>query len=259
MPSLFTCKTCGAKVEGFAPFMAHARAHVERGEATPVGRHGEKGKRGKAAPVGDDPPPAVERPLPDDPEAPPWFVQDVPPHLTAAGEPVDDDDPAIAGRVSRERLRVELDQPLLAEIIRNLSVVLSDWDGAGEAGQFSRIEAGQLAMLLHEPTLDLVDRYFGGNVNRFRLGIAAVIILLGKGRVHAKAIRARAAERRAAGEAVDVEILAAQSAAAQPTPMEVTGLAPVSSNGHTPPAEPLDPIAQLAERQRRDRTRGAAE
>ncbi len=147
---------------------------------------------------------------------------------------------------------------MLAEIIRNLSVVVSEWDGAGEAGVFSRIEAGQLAQLLHEPTLDLVDRYFAGNANRFRLGIAAVIILLGKGRVHAKAIRLRAAERRAGVEAVDLDIIAAQSAAAEVRTVDADGLAPVSSNGHTPPPA-RDPIAELAERQQRARTAGSGE
>jgi len=273
MASVFTCRTCGATVEGFGPFMAHNRAHVAAGEAEarpwrgkrptaePAAEPKPKRPRSRAAAgrrrVATTPPaptPAVERPLPESPEAPPWFVQAVPDHLTPAGEPIEDDTPAEPGRVSREQLRIELDTKLLAEIIRNLSVVVSDWDGAGEAGHFSRIEAGQLAMLLHEPTIDAVDRWFGGNVNRFRLGIAAVVILLGKGRIHARAIAAKRRAAIEAGSVDDATVYARQAAPAVPVAVEPEPPAAevAATNGHST----YDPIAELAERQRAARHAG---
>ncbi len=202
-----------------------------------------------------EPPPMVERPLAD-PDAPPYFEQVTPPHFAATGEPAETPTPD-PGAVSRETVRLALDQPTLAEMIRNLSIVISDWDGAGEQGHLSRIEAGQIAMILHEPAVDAVMRYFGGNVNRFRLALAAGIILLGKGRVHLRAIQR---SREAAvvvdeGEAVDRSWLATQPV--EPVEVPVFGYVdtdrgpvPVSSNGHAPEPEPLDPIAQLAARQR---------
>ena len=259
--------------------MAHNRAHVKAGEATPKAWRGKRAGggepdaatqparkrpaisgRGRArrrapSPVGPaavTAPPAVERPLPASPDAPPWFVQAVPDHLTPAGEPIADD-PIEPGRISREQLRLELDAKLLAEIIRNLSAVVSDWDGAGEAGTFSKIEAGQLALLMHEPTIDAVDRWFGGNVNRFRLGIAAVIILLGKGRIHARAIAARRRERIEAGSVDDAIVYARQAAPAVAVEVEPPSEAVTATNGHAPA---VDPIAELAARQNAARRSG---
>ena len=183
-----------------------------------------------------DPPVMVEKPLPDDPDAPPYYVQAQPLHLTPSG-PVDTGDissPAVSAQVSRETIRLALDQPTLAGMIRNLSIVASDWDGAGAAGHLSAIEAGQLAMLLHDPTVVAIERFFGGNVDRFKLALAAGILLLGKGRVHIRAIIAR---RATAEEQEVVSDIDAAYLATQPrVPIEV-------------PA-PATPIDELAARQR---------
>jgi len=196
-------------------------------------------------PAASPAPAMVETPT-DDPDAPPYFAQDVPPMFAAGGSsvgpvPTIDGSPAIIppvtpAPITREAIKLALDQPMLAEMIRNLSVVISDWDGAGEAGQFSRIEAGQLAMLLHDPTIDAVQRFFGGNVNRFRLALAAGIILLGKGRIHARAIQSR----RLASVAADTpdDTSAAWTATVPDAPVAV---APVVYD---------DPVAELAARQR---------
>jgi len=217
------------KVSGGTPTPRTRLAHVSR----------------RAAPAPE--PPMVETPT-GDPDAPPYFVQAQPPHFDAGGAHVGPTPTGPAGEavpeaptaaVSRETLRLALDQPTLAEMIRNLSMVLSDWDGAGEAGHLSRIEAGQLAMLLHDPTLDLVQRYFGGNINRFRLALAAVVLLLGKGRVHARAIAAK----RAAAEAASAAQTADDAAYAATVPAPVVEVdAPEPGSG--------DPLAELARRQR---------
>ena len=185
----------------------------------------------------------VETPLPDDPDAPPYFAQVQLPHFAIGGAPVgptptDGSAPSPEPIVSRETIRLALDQPTLAAMIRNLSIVISDWDGAGVQGNLSAIEAGQLAMLLHEPAITAVQRYFGGNVDRFRLALAAGILLLGKGRVH---IRAIAARRRGAEANAGAEDMAAAYAATVPAAaVEV----PIAE-----PADP-DPLAELARRQR---------
>lgn len=184
-----------------------------------------------AGPDQEPPAPSVQVPLPDSPEAPPYFVQEQPPHFSF-GAPVG---PAPTGPTGeplaptgpgRAQLRLELNQGLLAEMIRNLSIVASDWDGAGPAGHFSHTEAAQLAMLLHEPTLDLVDRYFAGNVNRFRLGMAAVVIFLGKGRIHFRAIQARRLQAVEGGQ--EDQEQAARAAQAITEPLAVDPTAPPS-------------------------------
>lgn len=211
----------------------------------------------------------VQTPTPDDPDAPAYFTQATPLHVITGGamlggEPAGVSDAASAGTpagspspaaiASRESIRLALDQPTLAAMIRQLSVVLSEWDGAGERGHLSAIEAGQLAMLLHEPAISAVQRWFGGDVDRFRLALALGILLLGKGRIHLSAINRRIAERRAeqAGEPEPPEpIEAARMAAAIPAdPVPATPAPAV-------PAMPLDPIEALAARQEAERRRAA--
>lgn len=212
-------------------------------------------KRVVAAPV-EPVAPAIE--VPTEEGAPPYFVQAQPPRFGLGGEPVgpaptDAIPTPEPGRLSREQLRIELGQPFLAEIIRNLSVVVSDWDGAGAAGQFSHTEAAQLAMLLHEPTIEAVDRYFGGNVNRFRLGLAAVVILLGKGRVHYRAIQtARLREAEALPEDF-AEVQGRAAAVREVIEVAVDDGSGQYTNGaevsSAPPA-PVDAVEVLAARQR---------
>lgn len=190
-------------------------------------------------PVAPAPAPMVERPLPDaEPGTPPYFVQAIPPHFAASGAPVgpsvisegDTSGPPVAPSFgvpadgptgapepvapgpSRESVRLALTADMIADLVRNLSITLSEWDGAGEAGHLSRIEAGQIGILLHEPAIDAVLRYFGGNVNRFRLAMVVGIIALGKGRVHYLAIRRKRAAQLAAAETVATAEAVAASA-----------------------------------------------
>ena len=190
----------------------------------------------------------VEQPLPDDPEAPAYFVQAQPFHITAAAgivPPAGESptapapDPAAIAAVSRESIKLALGVPTLAGMIRNLSIVVSDWDGAGERGYLSQIESSQIAMLVQDPAIAAVQRYFGGDVGRFKLALAAGILLLGKGRIHAQAIIAK---RRAAELAAQAPEPEASYAATQPAE-------PVAAPAPEASGEP-DPIAALAARQR---------
>lgn len=194
----------------------------------------------------------VETPLPDDPDAPAYFTQAQPFHLLQGGAtlpppdaPADGPTPTVpdpSALASREAIRLVLDQGTLAGMIRNLSVVISEWDGAGERGHLSAIEAGQLAMLLHDPAISIVQRYFGGNVDRFKLALALGILLLGKGRIHLTAVSDRLRERRAASSG-ELAPEAASYAATQPDQPVAVPVAPAEP-------EPLDPVAELARRQR---------
>jgi hypothetical protein len=116
---------------------------------------------------------------------------------------------------SREALRTALTVEVLADILRHASVAISELDGAGTAGEFSRTEAAQIAWLVYEPTLGVIERYFGGNVDRFKLFLAVTIIVLAKGRIHARAIGRKLAERKAQKSAEDQPILDREEAWAQ--------------------------------------------
>lgn len=107
---------------------------------------------------------------------------------------------------------------MLATILRDMSIAISEADGAGEEGYLSRIQAVQLANLLYDVTLDLIADRFKGNVGRFKMALAAILILASKGRVHARAIGARLTRARAErGAARHVaETVAAQEAPAVP-------------------------------------------
>ena len=69
-------------------------------------------------------------------------------------------------------------------------------DGAGDAGVFTPMESKQIAILIYDPIIEAITRYFGGDVNRFKRGIAVLIIMLGKGRVHFTAIRNKKKEQK---------------------------------------------------------------
>ena len=207
---------------------------------------GRAATRGRAVVRKPEPTPApvmVERPLPDDPDAPPYFEQVQPYHVTAS-ETMAPEGPtaptveSMGSAVSRETIKLALDQQTLASMIRQLSVVLSEWDGAGDRGHLSAIESAQLAMLIHEPAISAVQRYFGGNVDRFKLALALGILLLGKGRVHLTAIAAkrRTHEQAAEDAGEDAAYLATQPAMVTEVPL--------------PEAAQPDPLAELAARQR---------
>ena len=96
-----------------------------------------------------------------------------------------------------DAVRDALPLPLLADLIRTLSIAVSEADGAGEAGYLSPIQSTQVAVLLYDSTVDLVVTRFKGDVTRFKAGLAVVVILASKGGVHARAIRDRVRERQA--------------------------------------------------------------
>ena len=104
--------------------------------------------------------------------------------------------PELRASSARDAVAESLTVETLATIVVDLSRVVSSIDGAGEAGHLSRIQGTQIAALLHESTVDFVIARFRGDVGRFKMAIAAIIILASKGPVHAAAIRARLSERR---------------------------------------------------------------
>ena len=167
--------------------------------------------------------------------------------------------------ISTQSVRDALSEQMLAKLIRDLSRAISEWDGAGERGVFSAIESAEIAGLLYDQTIDLVVRRFAGDVNRFKAAIAMLIILAGKGRIHAAAIAER--NRRSRAGLPPVAVLPVQPEGA-PEPEPVSEPEPTAAgeriilpypggNGHVPAVQPdaggawipLSP-AMLAERQR---------
>jgi hypothetical protein len=110
----------------------------------------------------------------------------------------------------RDAVRDALPIPLLADLIRTISVSVSELDGAGEAGYLSPIQCTQVAVLMHDATIDFVVGRFGGDVTRFKAALAVMVILLSKGTIHARAVRGKLSQRRAA------RIAAATAELAQP-------------------------------------------
>lgn len=128
---------------------------------------------------------------------------------------------------------------MLATILRDLSIVVSEADGAGEEGHLSKIQAVQLANLLYDVTVDVIVSRFAGNVGRFKMALAAVLILASKGRIHARAIGAKMTRARAERDAtrqVAEAIARTEQPYAIPTDPRLDDL--------------TDPIAILAARQR---------
>jgi len=97
----------------------------------------------------------------------------------------------VAGRrvMTRGAVSEAFTREQFADLLREVSQILSDADGAGPAGVFSISEATLLSVLLHDQLVDLILARFDGDVTRFRAGAAILIILLGKGRVHMVAIQ----------------------------------------------------------------------
>lgn len=163
---------------------------------------------------------------------------------------------AVQGNV-RESIRDSLDLTMLADLIRDFSVTLSEADGAGEAGKFSASQSMMLAKLMYDSTVDLIVDRFGGNVGRFKMGLAALVILLTKGSVHARAIGAKVNAQGFAVRAPKLAVppLPPDYADAYREPIEVNSEPVVDLDG--PPAlagqdAPVgsDIIAELAAKQR---------
>jgi hypothetical protein len=152
---------------------------------------------------------------------------------------------------TREAVREALEVGLLADIIRDFSIALSEADGAGEAGHLSHIQARQVATLAYDATVDFIVDRFGGNVTRFKLALACLIILAAKGRVHIRAIAAKARRSTDDLEPGALEPPLADDWTGPPHPDDA--LEPVEpetapSNGAAPP-DPVAAVAELAERQ----------
>jgi len=138
-------------------------------------------------------------------------------------------------RISRATLSESLSVETLADIIRKLSMVLSEADGAGESGWLSLTESATIATLLYDSTLDVVISRFQGDVGRFKVAIAVLLLVIGKGRVHAQAIGRRLRARQAAAKA------------AKAPPIELVTEAPAdvpyAPGWPTAPEEPMGPPA----------------
>jgi hypothetical protein len=208
--TIFHCPTCGEDIVGFGRFGAHRQAHrrAERGGAPPPKRPRVRQSKRRIEDVQTAPDPTVgDAPGPDpDPQAEVRGPSLDQPTIRVTPEQRQ----ASVADVVRDALPIST----LADLVHAISVAVSEADGAGEAGYLSKIQSVQVASLLHEPTVQFVIERFGGDVNRFKAGLAVILILIGKGGVHARAIRARIGERREriASPAVAAEIIAATTA-----------------------------------------------
>ena len=184
----------------------------------------------------------------------PTRVNQAPVHPTVA---------AVQGSV-KDAVRDAFDITMLAGLIRDFSVTLSDADGAGEAGHLSATQSMMVARLMYDSTVDFVVDRFGGNVGRFKMALAVMVVVLSKGSVHARAIALRVNERGFASMRAKVvsppppplDPLMPDYAANYQTPADEPGPndAPVADVEHSPgptdhTATPSDVIAELARAQ----------
>jgi len=215
--SAYTCSECGETFEGFGAFGAHKQVHRRAARAAgseprpPRVYTKRRPRRIEDAPGADagpspdastDPEPAQSRPARGRP---------------SLAQPTIRISPEQRAESISDVVRDSLDEATLAGLVHGLSVALSEADGAGEAGHLSKIQCAQVAHLLYDPTIEFVVNRFGGDVNRFKAGMAVLLILIGKGAVHGRAIRDRVAERRAriAGPIVAAATI---EATGEPTP-----------------------------------------
>lgn len=235
--TVYRCKVCGAELVGFGAFGSHMQAHraaerEARGEpAAPVSRRAGVSKppnpasrpRVRVRPARHIEDIGLSRsgtPLPAERDAldvPPSRSDDAgasdptgaAPARPSVSQPTIRISPEQRAASVNESIRDALPLAMLADLLRSLSVAISEADGAGPAGYLSEIQATQVASLLYDATIDLVVQRFNGNVTRFKAGMAVVIIVIAKGRVHGAAIRDRLAERRQA--AMSAQIAAEQA------------------------------------------------
>ena len=184
----------------------------------------------------------------------PTRVSQAPVHPTVA---------AVQGSV-KDAVRDAFDVTMLAGLVRDFSVTLSDADGAGEAGHLSATQSMMVARLMYDSTVDFVVDRFGGNVGRFKMALAVMVVVLSKGSVHARAIALRVNERGFSAMRARVvtppppplDPLTPDYAANYQTPIETADPndAPVADVEHSPgaadhTATPSDVIAELARAQ----------
>lgn len=214
--AIYTCKVCGAVIDGFAAFGQHARAHKRAGEFAPgprprvrergVGRRGPRriedvsgapaGRPVSGSPsVEPEPDSGGRSPAPGAPES----LDPNRPSRPTVNAPTIRISPEHTAAGVREAIRDAMPLAMLADLVRTLSIAISEADGAGPAGYLSEIQSTQVASLLYDATVDLVVDRFHGDVTRFKAGMAVVIIVVAKGKVHATAVRDRIRERQARG------------------------------------------------------------
>lgn len=191
-PKGYRCSTCGEVLGSFGALGVHKQAHKREGQQGPAAPKVRRHRIEEVVPGAVDP--GIPSPDLD---------------VSAAAEPLARPSrPTVASpsiRISPEQraqsvadaVRDALPISTLADMLQALSRSISEMDGAGEAGVLSPIQSVQVASLLYDATVDLVVDRFGGDVTRFKAGLAVLIVLIAKGRVHAVAISARISERRA--------------------------------------------------------------
>lgn len=192
--TIYHCPTCGEDIAGFGRYGAHRQAHRrdERGGAPRPKRPRVAQSKRRIEDVQTAPDPAA--PGPSDAPAP--EVDPQPARGPSLDQPTIRVTPEQRQASVADVVRDALPISTLADLVHAVSVAVSEADGAGEAGHLSKIQSVQVASLLHEPTVQFVIDRFGGDVNRFKAGLAVLLILIGKGGVHYRAVRARLGERR---------------------------------------------------------------
>lgn len=188
---VYTCSGCGQSFPNFGALGSHRKASPEcrapKADAPKITRAPKRGIRiesmaGPSDPSPDGPALASPEPVRTAPSVAPTVVR-----IT----------PEARAESTREAVAQALTAEVLADLLVSLSRALSEIDGAGEAGTLTKVQAAQIAVLLHDATVDLVIDRFKGDVTRFKAAMAILLIVLAKGAVHGRAIRDRLAERSA--------------------------------------------------------------
>ena len=211
---VYTCSGCGATFANFGALGSHRKASPEC--RTP--KAAPEGPRVKAGPrrgVRIESMAGPSDPSPEGPALPPIGDRTGP---TVAPSIVRIT-PEARAESTREAVAQALTTEVLADLMVSLSRALSELDGAGEAGVLSRVQAAQVAVLLHDATVDFVIERFRGDVTRFKAAMAILVMLLAKGTIHARAIRDRVRERSAArhaGATLDAMGVEAEPTAVKP-------------------------------------------
>lgn len=193
----YTCSGCGVGLPNFGALGSHRKASPEcrtpKADAPKVRTGPKRGIRIESMTGPSDP-------SPDGPVMP---LSDTVRTAPSVAPTVVRITPEARAESTREAVASALTAEVLSDLLVSLSRALSEIDGAGEAGTLSRVQAAQVAVLLHDAAVDLVVDRFKGDVTRFKASMAILLIVLAKGAVHARAIRDRLAERDARGRMAD--------------------------------------------------------
>lgn len=191
-----TCDKCGKTLKNASGLRLHKMQAHKIGRPTGGDRTVPEASGAEAISEGDASIPAVAptaSPPADAPKAPGLLAKlgiGTPQNLPT--KPPKPDAPATLAEIKADFTVADL-----AGILTNASEVLSAWDGAGQEGVLSALEAKQMANLLHDAVAKAILRYFG-SAEKFKMSLAIGLLLMGKGRVHYKAISAKAKAAKAA-------------------------------------------------------------